>query len=449
MKVEAPIHFIEPNLSSKRLGVINKRLGRSELKLHELRERLLELRKNAVKNSQKNLQLFKSNIKDRENISLYIAKNSEEAVRYITTQGEQTGLSRIDVSRSNTVRGLEPGLIQNDFEVLHTYDYAIKSGTLGVFTNLAPGFYWSLQGLELENTYQSFNVSPEPIVYSKRLITKSTSAQSFLGLVGANVFSATGEILIVQHLFNISSILSHAKQSFIVLTRDKLVDDYTDALFQARCTAMYGLEQIILDLFDNERCKDRTGALQNMKKSATGKKSQYETHKLRMDENFGDYNPPDNLHIIILDDERSELRGSKREDLLYCIGCRRCAQLCPRVRGSGCRTEGEAGNSIGSSISALTARELLMDGFLLGPEKAIDEGLFDCTLCRSCSSICPVDIELTDHLLELREHCQKNDLFSPPHKRIRQNILNVGNAYGSKHTIKPNPRAKSKTMGRM
>lgn len=451
MRFGDPIHFIEPNLTSKRLGVIDKRLGKPELKSLELQERLIELRKNSVKNTQKNLRKFTSQVREIENLSLHIVKSPSEAVKYISDMSSEIGLNRIDISRSNTVRGLEPHLLQSGFEVLHTYDYATNSGNLGVFANLAPGYYWSLQGLELENSFQSFNINPEPLVYSRKLISRATSGQDFLGLVSANVFSATGEILIVQHLYNISSILTHAKQSFIVLTLDKLVGNYPDALFQARCTAMYGLEQIILDLFDLERCKNKSEALADMNKGKTSRNLSNESQKGKKlpkkdaKTNYEQYVPPEGLHIIILDDLRKDLYGSKQEDLLYCIGCRRCAQLCPRVRGSGCQEQKDADEDVSvSTTSSLTARELLMDGHLLDPQKAVDEGLFDCTLCRSCSNICPVDIELADHLLALRERCQKGDLFTEPHKRIRDNILKVGNAYGSEHAAKTAVKAKSR-----
>ena len=227
----------------------------------------------------------------------------------------------------------------------------------------------------------------------------------------------------VQHMYNISSILTHAKRTFIVLTLDKLVDSYNDALFQARCTAMYGLEPIILDLFDNQRVGEKPN-----KKSKRIIKS-----KAASGGNYENYQLPEDLHIIILDDPRMNLVGSKQEDLLYCISCRRCGLYCPRVR-AGQQISSES-SSIGQEAK-LTARELLMDGFLNGPECAIEDGLFDCTLCKSCTITCPLGIELTGHLEELRQACQKADLFSGPHKRIRNNILEIGNAYGAEHTIK-------------
>ncbi len=428
MTFGGPIHFIEPELLSKRKGVINKRLGKEAITTDGLHEQLLELRKKAIRNIKKNFSTFKKKAKENDKLTLHISKDPSEAVNYIFNETRNLELSRIDINRSNTIRTLEPYLHQKGFEVVHTYNHAIKSGNLGVFDNVEPGYYWTLSELELENKFQSFNRNPKPIAYTRELISRSTSKGDFIGVLGANVFSTTGEIFAVQHLYNITSILTHAKQSFLVLTLDKLVGSYSDALFQARCTAMYGLEQIILDLFDVERLKGKLKG-KKVKKSKKTAKSQ------TIDKNYYErYQPPENLHIIILDDARMKLLGSNQEDLLFCIGCRKCGLLCPRIRVG--RQKPDEVKDLTQVSFTLTARELLMDGILHGPERAIENGLFDCTLCRSCSITCPLGIELTDHIQKMRESCQKSDLFAAPHKRIRNNILKVGNAYGSDYTMK-------------
>lgn len=418
-----PVYFVEPQVASKRKGVIDNLFGKSKLSADELKEQLLALRKRSLKNRNKNLKTFKRRIEENRNLTLKIVRSPSEAVRYITDQSKSLGITRVDMNKSNTLRGLEPELMKKGFETIHSYNYATESGNIGIFENLKLGNYWDLRGLELENNFQSFHMNPKPLSYSRQLINRATSNQDFIGLLGANVFCTTGEIFTVQHLYNISSILSHAKQTFIVLTLDKLVNSYDDALFQARCTAMYGLEPVILDLFDTQRSKPRSKKqTKRMIKGKATSEGDYENYLL-----------PENLNIILLDDTRMNLVGSKQEDLLYCISCRRCGLYCPRVR---------AGQQISSTEKKinqevkLTARELLMDGFLNGPEYAIEAGLFDCTLCRSCTLTCPLDIELTEHLEELRQRCQKADLFSGPHKRIRNNILEIGNAYGGEHTVR-------------
>jgi L-lactate utilization protein LutB len=356
---------------------------------------------------------------------------------YIAQQNQKLGLTRVDMNRSNTLRPITQELKKSGSEVIHTYNYAIKSGSLGIYDITEPGQYWTLDKLELDAKFQSFNRNQKPIVYSRELITKATDASEFSGLVGANVIAATGEILEVQHLYNISSILSHAKQSFIVVTLDKLVSSYQDAIFQARCNAMFGLDQILLDLFDIERLRGVVEGKTDKNSKKKSDRSQKDKKSMSWDaksEYFDQYKPPENLHVIILDDARTKFIGTKKEDLLYCIGCRRCGLHCPRVRVG--KQKPKTVKDLSMVSFTLTARELIMDGYLYGLEKVLDEGLFDCSLCRSCSNICPVDIDLADYILKLREECQRKDLFSEPHKRIRKNIQTTGTAYGSDYKIK-------------
>ena len=436
-----PIYFIEPELASKRKGVIDKRLGKAEMVSSKLEEQLLDIRKEAVRNTQKNLKIFKSHIKNKNMFPLHMAETPEDVIKYIINQSKRfkPQLRKIAVNHSNTIRNLKPELIRNGFDLWHTYEHAVESGTLGKFSDSTPGQYWTLRNLELNNTFSTFNLNMNPRVYTKEILTGTKADHDFIGLIGANVFTATGKIISVQHMYNISSILSHAKLTFVVLTVDKLVESFADAMFQARCAAMYGLEQIILDLFDVQRIRGKDeikgkGKSQN----AIGVGNSRKKMELSED-NYQVYKPPQNLQVILLDDSRSEFIGSKREELLYCISCRRCGLHCPRIR-SGADKDGDTKKNIEPGTSLLTAHELLMDGFLYGPKLAIERGLFDCTLCRFCSNICPVGIDLTSHLLDLRERCQGDDLFAEPHKRIRNNILEVGTAYGSEYSMKTGGR---------
>ena len=453
------IHFIEPDLTTKRRGVAKTRLGKvKKLTESEISDELLTLRKRAVSNTNNNLKSFQKNIKDQGLYNLFIAKTPIDIVKYITKQNQQIGtgtrnLKRVDMNRSNTLRGIIPELTRAGFEILHTYNYAIKSGNVGIYDITEPAQYWSLDQLEPDIKFDSFNRNLQPLAYSRNLITKATDDRDLIGLVGANVFSTTGEILEVQHLYNISSILNHAKLSFIILTLDKLVESYQDALFQARCTAMYGLEQILLDLFDIERLRGIVEVENSAKKAkdkskrkmTTNRKTTRKSDWKAKSELFESFEIPENIHVIILDDARKKFIGTKSEDLLYCIGCRRCGLHCPRVRVG--KQEATTVKDLSMVSFTLTARELIMDGYLYGLERVVSEGLFDCSLCRSCSNICPVGIDLAEYILKLREECQKKDIFSEPHKRIRKNIREIGTAYGADYVITKNKKSTGTAKG--
>ena len=63
------------------------------------------------------------------------------------------------------------------------------------------------------------------------------------------------------------------------------------------------------------------------------------------------------------------------------------------------------------------------------------ENAFKCTTCFACVVTCPSDFE-TPHMMEkFREHLVEMDLNPPAHKKIRDNILKVGNPFGEESVV--------------
>jgi L-lactate dehydrogenase complex protein LldF len=94
------------------------------------------------------------------------------------------------------------------------------------------------------------------------------------------------------------------------------------------------------------------------------------------------------LHIVLVDNKRSELLGSTDfRRTLNCIRCGACFNTCPVYRRSGGHSYGvTVGGPIGSIINA--AREPHQ-------HKSLP---FACSLCGSCSDVCPVKIDLHQQL---------------------------------------------------
>jgi L-lactate dehydrogenase complex protein LldF len=98
--------------------------------------------------------------------------------------------------------------------------------------------------------------------------------------------------------------------------------------------------------------------------------------------------PGSELHIVLLDNKRTELLGSSDfRRSLHCIRCGACFNTCPVYRRSGGHSYGvTVGGPIGSIINA--ARE---------PER--HKSLpFASSLCGSCSDVCPVKIDIHQQL---------------------------------------------------
>jgi L-lactate dehydrogenase complex protein LldF len=127
-------------------------------------------------------------------------------------------------------------------------------------------------------------------------------------------------------------------------------------------------------------------------RSATGQPLSAYTSIITGPSKYLDPDGPEEVHIILLDNRRGDLIGTKYEEILQCIRCGACLNVCPVYREAG----GHAYNSpytgpIGAVITPL----------LFGQEKyqALPHAS---TLCGACLDVCPVNIDLPRMLLDLR-----------------------------------------------
>ncbi|HTU27711.1 MAG TPA: lactate utilization protein B [Pirellulales bacterium] len=159
--------------------------------------------------------------------------------------------------------------------------------------------------------------------------------------------------------------------------------------------ASMGIEKLI------PRAKDLGVFLRLLARSATGQPiTTYSSH-------FHGPRPGGELHIVLVDNGRSELLGS--DDFrrsLHCIRCGACMNTCPVYRRSG-------GFSYRSTVPGPI-------GSILAPARdpAKYHSLpFACSLCGSCTDVCPVKIDLHHQLLTWRGEIAREGHL-PATKRI-------------------------------
>ena len=101
---------------------------------------------------------------------------------------------------------------------------------------------------------------------------------------------------------------------------------------------------------------------------------------------------PEEVHIVLLDNGRSQLVGTKYEEVLQCIRCGACLNVCPVYREAG-------GHAYGSPYSGPIGA--VVTPLLLGLEnyEALPHAS---SLCGACKDVCPVRIDLPRMLLALR-----------------------------------------------
>ena len=102
------------------------------------------------------------------------------------------------------------------------------------------------------------------------------------------------------------------------------------------------------------------------------------------------------MHVIILDNRRSQQLGTRAfQQVLHCIRCGACLNVCPVYRQLGGHAYGSVySGPIGAVLTPLLAP--------WGDTQATE--LADASsLCGACTEVCPVKIPLHDMLIDLRQ----------------------------------------------
>jgi L-lactate dehydrogenase complex protein LldF len=116
---------------------------------------------------------------------------------------------------------------------------------------------------------------------------------------------------------------------------------------------------------------------------------------------------PEEFHLVLLDNGRSELLADpEQREVLHCIRCGACLNVCPVFRKIGGHSYGTVyGGPIGS---------VLMPH--LGGLNKFQHLSFASSLCGACTDACPVKIDLHHHLLQNRRNAVQS-ADRPPSER--------------------------------
>jgi L-lactate dehydrogenase complex protein LldF len=163
--------------------------------------------------------------------------------------------------------------------------------------------------------------------------------------------------------------------------------------------ASMGIEKLV------PRNRDLAVFLRLLARSATGQPiTTYSSH-------FLGPRPGGKLHIVLVDNGRSKVRQSHAfERSLHCIRCGACMNTCPVYRRSG-------GHSYGTPVPGPIG-SILAPAREPGPYQSLP---FACSLCGSCTDVCPVKINLHEQLLSMRHEIVAGG-FLPRKKRLAMSL---------------------------
>lgn len=160
---------------------------------------------------------------------------------------------------------------------------------------------------------------------------------------------------------------------------------------------------------------DAASWLSLLARSATGQPLSIYTSVITGPARADDPDGPREVHIILLDNNRSRYIGTEYEEALQCIRCGACLNACPVYREAGGHAYGSPySGPIGAVVSPL----------LFGLEKY--EGLPQASsLCGACRDVCPVRIDIPRMLLALRHDTVEQKLLPWPERTAERLVASI------------------------
>src|SRR3546814_99177 len=185
-----------------------------------------------------------------------------------------------------------------------------------------------------------------------------------LGITGANLGVAeTGSIVLVTNEGNADLVTSMPRVHIAVMGAERIARTWDQA-------------DLVLGL---------------LAKSGTGQSLSTYTTVLSGPRGQGEADGPDEFHLVILDNGRSDIAGTEFAEMLNCIRCGSCLNVCPVYHQTGGHAYGWVySGPMGAVLTPLLASQ---DG---GHDHHAGELANASTLCGACMEACPVEIPLQD-----------------------------------------------------
>ena len=226
---------------------------------------------------------------------------------------------------------------------------------------------------------------PEEITHFLRKILRHEVLEAEVGIRGCNFAVAeTGSVTLVTNEGNGRMVDSLPKVQVVFVGIDRIVPD---------------LESL-----------DTVMAL--LPRSAVGSKM---TAYFSLDSGprgAGEADGPEEVHIVLMDNGRHELANSEFQDMLRCMRCGACLNICPVYRHI-------TGHGYGSIYPGPMG--LVLTPGLVGYDK-VDNMVYACSLCGACTEHCPVSIPIHDlvrqHRINIVEQGKNHKVEVPIFKAL-------------------------------
>ncbi|MCB1953352.1 MAG: iron-sulfur cluster-binding protein [Zoogloeaceae bacterium] len=372
---------LQKALSNTKAGFVVKRAKAAEEmpEFEALRDTAAEIKNHVLANLDHYLEKYEAAVTAAGG-HVHYATDAEDARRIILGICKKANAKRITKGKSmvSEEMSLNEALIGEGYEVVETDlgEYIIQLADEPPSHIIAPAIHKTKD--QVADLFAAAHNKPRKtdraeLVAEAREVLREKYFTAEVGITGGNFLVAeTGSSVIVTNEGN---------------------GDLTQTLAKVHIVTS-GIERVIPSL------DDLSVFLRILARSATGQETESYTTFSTGPRREGDIDGPEEYHVVLLDNGRSKMLGSRFQDMLRCIRCGACMNHCP-VYGS---IGGHAYGWVypGPMGSVLTPLIKGMDGTYDLPNA--------CTLNGRCKSVCPVRIPLPDLLREIRHNQFRQDM---------------------------------------
>jgi L-lactate dehydrogenase complex protein LldF len=373
-------------LAQKRFRDGKEAAGLALGNLEEWRIRADAIRSHTIQHLDYYLDLFSTQA-ERNGAKVFFADNDEEAVGYIIQLAKDKGARTVIKSKSmiSEELHLNARLEEIGVEAIESDlgEYIIQLAQEMPSHIIAPAIHKNRKQIaELFSRVAGRKLSSETEELTRfaREVLREKFLNADIGISGCNFAVAeTGSIVLVSNEGNARLTTTLPKTHVVLMGMERIVPSWKDL-------------DVLLSL---------------LPRSATGQKITSYVTALTGPKRAGDLDGPEEMHIIIVDNGRSNALGTEYQKVLNCIRCGACLNVCPVYRQIG----GHAYGSVypGPIGSVLTP---ILEGL-----EGWEELPYASSLCGACSEACPVRIPLHDYLIQLR-HDQVREKRTAKMERI-------------------------------
>jgi len=293
------------------------------------------------------------------------ARDAKEANDFIVGLAKERGVKTVIKGKSmiSEELGLNDAFKANGIEPWETDlgEFIAQQMDLPPFHIIAPAMNITVE--EVRDCFmdkagmKTPTVDPVELGYAARVFLRDKFHRAEMGVAGVNIAVAeTGTVINVENEGNIRFSKSAPRILVSVMSMEKCIPTMQDAVDMLRVLIRNCTGQ-------------RISAYVSM-----------ESGPRKQDELDG----PDELYIVILDNGRSQIYQDEGvREVLRCIRCAACVNICPVYRQIG-------GYAYGGAYSGPMGQTLMPLLFGLDRTKDLYRA---CTLCGACASVCPAGID--------------------------------------------------------